>query len=744
MNILKTLKILPLLIIAFLLTSCSIKSPENMLSDSNNQNTDNNITHEPYTTFVATQQVISDTEDGMWRKSWFVGNDLFYITQKQNPDTKEITHFLYKSNGSQNSVLLASLNNIIPSSLAMDNTGNTHYILQEEQDYVLKKINPNGVEIFSLTLDPETTNLLQAKTGLQAAADESTYYFLTYEEAVFACETTTGAQQFLFPQLATVIQDNPSADLGLCHGINGIYLYTSKADSILLQKLTFSTAISEESIVTALPKDTSTTPNPPAEICLFSGFDKGIFVVYNNNLYSLDDESNVLEELLCQTDITAKISLENIDAINIKEDNSLFLAGYHIGRAQGLLLHVAQKQITSQKTVVIGYLKNLSATYLADFTSEFNMLRGDVQVICKQYEDLNALHLALLQGNGPDIICMYGLDINEYAQKGILENLSPYFAESATLSEEDFLPSIREIMTVDDGIRVVFPSFGLVGMVMHNDIANDKVLTTKDYLQLKIPGEKQYLCNKSAYVLQMYLLLANQEEYVDWENRTCCFDDGRFVELLKLLKDADLPNPQDETFNSIENMYSVDLFLEGNCMSIFDMHVSNLHEYQMIMDAFGDLSQFTAYPNNSQEVHFSIMESAGWLSMNSATLNKEEAWAFLEFYISEYAATRNGIYDSFSVLSDKFENQLNLTSGDMQNTYVNPYNLQTYPVRYDYTEQERDSIRNMVNHLEVLSFDAGKIGEIVFEETESFFQGDKTASDVAEIIQSRVSLYMAE
>ena len=60
------------------------------------------------------------------------------------------------------------------------------------------------------------------------------------------------------------------------------------------------------------------------------------------------------------------------------------------------------------------------------------------------------------------------------------------------------------------------------------------------------------------------------------------------------------------------------------------------------------------------------------------------------------------------------------------------------------TQEEVDVIRNLIDNVSGKHAYHVEIVKIIEEEAESYFQGQKTAEQVAEIIQNRVQLYLHE
>jgi len=60
------------------------------------------------------------------------------------------------------------------------------------------------------------------------------------------------------------------------------------------------------------------------------------------------------------------------------------------------------------------------------------------------------------------------------------------------------------------------------------------------------------------------------------------------------------------------------------------------------------------------------------------------------------------------------------------------------------TQEEVDLVRNIFEHADTSSQYDEKLFELIDDEVQSYFAGQKSADEVASIIQGRVKIYLAE
>ncbi|MCM1065181.1 MAG: extracellular solute-binding protein, partial [Eubacterium sp.] len=140
------------------------------------------------------------------------------------------------------------------------------------------------------------------------------------------------------------------------------------------------------------------------------------------------------------------------------------------------------------------------------------------------------------------------------------------------------------------------------------------------------------------------------------------------------------------------------------------------------------------YPTRDGELCY-LMNPLMQFSIYSNSPNKEGAWAFMEFLLSEEEQSWYGSdLGGFPVRKDAFEAYLE-----------RPYHA-VYNMADDHTSEETiRMLRDMMEHLRMSQIVRnGEISGIVAEETQAYFAGDKTVEQCVEIIQNRVQLYLDE
>lgn len=177
---------------------------------------------------------------------------------------------------------------------------------------------------------------------------------------------------------------------------------------------------------------------------------------------------------------------------------------------------------------------------------------------------------------------------------------------------------------------------------------------------------------------------------------------------------------------------------EGEYLVYFTV-IARMNGYLDLLEAFGDYADIVSYPTRTGEARYTMVNNDA-LGINSASANQEGAWDFIE-----YVLLRAVEGPSFSVLQETFEDQL-FPDFSSDKTHYNQYLGETLPVGRDaVTEEQAEEMRSIIAHSVWNNpIDCREIRSIIQEETAYFFEGDKTAEDVADIIQRRVTLLLNE
>lgn len=419
----------------------------------------------------------------------------------------------------------------------------------------------------------------------------------------------------------------------------------------------------------------------------------------------------------------------------------------------------------------------MKTSAMCEAVSAFNRFQEQYFVYIESYSSYRQFTMDVARKQGTDLYDLsWGCRADNLVNKGILEDLTPYVENSGAVDRELIVDSVWRAGSVDDKLYFVIPSFRCSGILVEKGYTRDGAWSGKDFLDLakKYPGSMLNDSIKSPVSQLINSLLEYMGAFFDWRSMTCSFDSDEFISLLETLKDlADYKYEDvDENATPAEQLYGK-VYLTKNVLICQDEGVLS---YRNIVNTFGDDFEIAGLPSADGSLRYAMRYDQIY-GMNAASEKKEGAWAFLEFLLSENYQQPNppGILDkdeyeiveedsdsnitwiyggsymntAFPARKDMLEKglQANIDYVDEKDSYhINPYTGEREKGYAGFTGKDKQAVLRIIDNAYRPSYDTGDYTILIIlqEETEPFFLGQKSAADVAEIIQSRMSLYLAE
>lgn len=354
--------------------------------------------------------------------------------------------------------------------------------------------------------------------------------------------------------------------------------------------------------------------------------------------------------------------------------------------------------------------------------------------------------LEIFAGKGPDIFTKtLQSSYNEYVEKGVMEDLTPYI--NRDLNPDDYLASSLYAYAKDGKIYALESGFVLSLSVGNRKILGERKGWTfaemKNFMQTN-PQIHIYE-NSSGGVgdlLRQYLSKGNPD-YTDFKTLRSCisFDKSHAKRLV-----------QGEPTKPGENVMVTDIVI-SNPLDWADYDVL----YGNILTPIGFIDEV-----NTGVFH----DGFGW-SINAASKQKEGAWAFLKFLLSEeYQRQYNT--SQFSPLKCLLEEQFNYYSTPIAGSYFDsklqemvsyqghllPIASQAHMQQNGYwkdiyieclTPEQIQLVRDLIDRSRPISatHDA-TLNDIILEEADAYFKDSRSLDDVMQNIENRVTLYLEE
>ena len=374
----------------------------------------------------------------------------------------------------------------------------------------------------------------------------------------------------------------------------------------------------------------------------------------------------------------------------------------------------------------------------------------------KDYETMMNLWSAdLSSGNGPDIIDMYycPVGLKELVDMGVVEDLYPYLDKDEELNRDDYIENAMKAYELDGKLYAIMRCFGIstvIGKV--SDVGEGSTWTLDDVFALmdaKGSNAELFEYTTKYNALQM-MMQTNEDLFVDEESGECNFEDEEFIKILEFAnrfpKEVEYDPNAPGAMEKIRN---------GELLLIKDS-VTSVQQYQLYEYQFGEPVNLIGYPT-TKESGTMIEPNGTKAAMNVNSENKEGVWEFFRFLLEkerqENLQSANG---GFPVMRSALEKQF---EKDMQAEYYEDVdgekkekpkgwwsagkNGEVTVEVYAASKEQTDKVREMIETAQKHHVDS-KMLEIIMEEAQSYFDGQKSVQEAASLIQSRMQIYINE
>lgn len=360
-----------------------------------------------------------------------------------------------------------------------------------------------------------------------------------------------------------------------------------------------------------------------------------------------------------------------------------------------------------------------------DFSNELNRIVTLYNRYSKDYKikvlteyNENQLSMNLLQGKGTDLLNLEDVYLNILAKQDVLEDLTPYYEASPLADIDDILESVRRACTVEGKEVAVIPAFTLVTLQEKEAYCPPDEWDIWTFLEL---AQRERLLEQQSpdKILSYCMGIRYGERFVDWEKKECYFDSEEFRRILEECAGC-------RTFKR-ETQYTP--FEDGDWL-LQEVSIDSI--WGTVSDDDPDYSsKLLGYPGR-EGAECRIASEGGLFAINSASENKEGAWSFLEYMLSD--EFQKLVYWGFPTRKSNFEASLQ-----------NRYTILTILPEAVPGEAESALLRKMEENALYDSWGGtNPIWHIAVNEAGMYFSGDATLDETVSKIQNRMHLYLNE
>lgn len=396
---------------------------------------------------------------------------------------------------------------------------------------------------------------------------------------------------------------------------------------------------------------------------------------------------------------------------------------------------------------------------------EFNKSNDRYRITLKDYRDYNVggdqtagqsrLSSDITSGQMPDIMMLADIDsYSRYVAKGALADISSLLAADPELGSQEYLQNVWDSYSVGGKLYAVVPCFHVRTMIAKKSLVGEPQSWTMADMEAVLATMPQGAeafgrLTREGFIYQIMNFAA--KDFIDVETGKCDFNSQSFMEMLEYA--GTLPKAIDQEYEG-DYEYSDDSANQyrENRSLLYDLYIGNVKacKYQ-IKGYMGEEVSFVGFPTESS--NGSTLSAGSYTFVLSAkSKHMEGAWQFVRQFLTPEYQSSGEIYE-MPVLKSAFLSRAQEATersywmndrGEKEyyddTWYINGEEVVLEP----FTQAEVDQICEFIYTVDRTSYYNEEIFNIIMEEAEGFFSGQKTVQEVADIIQSRAQIYVDE
>jgi len=438
------------------------------------------------------------------------------------------------------------------------------------------------------------------------------------------------------------------------------------------------------------------------------------------------------------------------------------------------------------ETVVLTYAAMWLNSDVRTAIIKFNRSQEEYRIQVKDYNQYatpdnwmagyEKLNMDIVQGNVPDIINLEGLNIENYINKGLLADVYKFIDEDPELSRDMFLQNVLDAASRDGKLYQIIPTFSIFTVIGKSKIVGSQpgwTMEDLNALMARLPEGTVAFSEMTRGNIISYSTMMAMDQFINHETGKVSFDGDGFISLLEFANqfaaeiDWNALYGDNYDWEQQQNVYRDDkVVLLPN--SIYS--VRNIREYR---EQFGDDITFIGFPTANKN-GTCIMPNMQ-IAISAKSKNQDAAWQFLRTFLTEdyFTGNQGRFYYGLPLNKNVLQAQLEMEKTPLKerpeseqgNIIGRSYTYSSmvgggavavseswdydamqeeYEKNYHLTQAEAEQIWSLITSVNTLMYSDQEISTILTEEVEYFFQGNKTAREVASVIQSKVQTYINE
>lgn len=479
---------------------------------------------------------------------------------------------------------------------------------------------------------------------------------------------------------------------------------------------------------------------------VWSGHGDTVLYMNGNNLCSADVVNGEITVIMDLLDID--VNPDDIQSVYPLSDGGYLMSYYDYGGtadAEGVLIAKPVDPSTIAEKTELTIATIYTNQDLNDAVINFNRNSEEYRIKVVDYmtEDwdydaaITNLQNDIVAGNAPDMIDVssVGAPWRNWAAKGIITDLYPLMEADGDFTKEELLSNVRTAFEVDGSLYVLPTTVSISGVLVKEKFVEGVESLTPEFLlelEAQLPeGVDLFWYNYQGEVMYN-MVYSNMCSFVDYEAGECYFDTDEFKAVLVYAKEQPAEMIWDDSV-------SLPAMLAEDKVIFYTQTMGQMPDWQFQKFVFGEDVTMLGYGDEGDGIK--LMPTGCTLTISEQCEYKDVAWDFLKTFVSAEAQTgqyRWGIpvtqtgMDNFIYEAQHMDGEHGYSWDDVQVNITSA------------TDEEVEEFLAIFEKADEVNTHDTAITAIIEEEIKPYFEGQKSVDEVADIIQSRVSIYLKE
>lgn len=399
-----------------------------------------------------------------------------------------------------------------------------------------------------------------------------------------------------------------------------------------------------------------------------------------------------------------------------------------------------QKAVITFNRQSAGYRIEIN-DYAADF--DYSTIENENDMDAAYDKMIDQINLDILSGSGPDIL--YGnswMPLSNYESKGLLVDLNTLIEKDSSFNKADYIESVINMCETDGHLYKMPGGFYIDGLMGRQSVIGDRSGWTADEFKMMADNLPDGMSPVSKYTTQSLLLSEalnySMDSYVNETTGEVSFAVDEFYQLLDYAKVYGAKDAAETEFVALPE----DLFKDGQ-VALMDCDIFAPSIYSDFQNFAGEPISIVGYPSAGKSGPICRMSNIVAISSESSQV--DGCWEFVKVCLSE--EVQHEIADWYNtsggipVLKTEFEAQLEESMNP--DLAAASYDWFGNPAKAITAEQAQE-YRDLIDNLSYPVDSDNEILSIILEEVPAYFSDQKSAEEVASLIQDRVQTLVYE